>query len=65
MTTVRVGVQLQPQATGVDELRQAWRAADEIGRYVDAGASHVIVMVGSPFDLSSVESLIAQRDALS
>ncbi len=31
---------------------------------VDAGASHVIVMVGSPFDLSPLESLIAQRDTI-
>ena len=37
---------------------------DDIGRYVECGATHVIVMVGSPFDLSSLESLIRQRDAL-
>jgi probable F420-dependent oxidoreductase len=37
---------------------------DDIDRYVDAGATHVIVMVGSPFDLAPLESLIAQRDAL-
>ena len=37
---------------------------DDIGRYVDAGATHVIVMVGHPFDLSPLQSLIAQRDAL-
>ncbi len=36
----------------------------DVERYVEAGATHVIVMVGSPFDLSSLESLIAQRDAL-
>ena len=31
MSILRVGVQLQPQATTVDELRRAWRAADEMG----------------------------------
>ena len=36
---------------------------DDIGRYVEAGANHVIVMVGNPFDLSSLEALISQRDA--
>ena len=36
----------------------------DIGRYVDVGASHVIVMVGAPFDMAPLESLIAQRDAL-
>jgi probable F420-dependent oxidoreductase len=29
--TLRVGIQLQPQATTVDEMRRAWRAADEMG----------------------------------
>ena len=29
--TLRVGVQLQPQATTVEDLRAAWRAADEMG----------------------------------
>ena len=37
---------------------------DDIGRYVDVGATHVIVMVGSPFDLSPLESLLAQRDEI-
>ena len=36
----------------------------DIGRYVEVGATHVIVMVGSPFDLGPLESLIAQRDAI-
>ena len=36
----------------------------DVQRYVDAGASHVIVMIGSPFDLDPVADLIAQRDAL-
>jgi probable F420-dependent oxidoreductase len=31
MARFRVGVQLHPQATTVDELRTAWRAADELG----------------------------------
>ena len=30
-TTPKIGVQLHPQATTVDELRTAWRAADELG----------------------------------
>ena len=35
---------------------------DDIGRYVDAGATHVIVMVGNPYDMAPLESLIAHRD---
>jgi alkanesulfonate monooxygenase SsuD/methylene tetrahydromethanopterin reductase-like flavin-dependent oxidoreductase (luciferase family) len=31
MARFRVGVQLHPQATTIDELRAAWRAADELG----------------------------------
>ena len=31
MTTTKVGVQLHPQATSVANLREAWRAADELG----------------------------------
>ena len=38
---------------------------DDIGRYVDAGAEHVIVMVGAPFDLDPLQSLIDQRTARS
>ena len=37
---------------------------EDVGRYVDAGAEHVIVMIGSPFDLDPLQSLIDQRDAL-
>ncbi len=33
----------------------------DVGRYLDAGAQHVIVMCGSPFDLGPVEALLAQR----
>jgi probable F420-dependent oxidoreductase len=33
----------------------------DIGRYLDAGAQHIIVMCGSPFDLAPVEALLAQR----
>jgi len=36
----------------------------DVQRYVDAGATHVIVMIGSPFDLDPVADLIAQRDAM-
>ena len=31
MTTTKVGVQLHPQHTSMDDLRAAWRAADEAG----------------------------------
>ena len=31
MTAPKIGVQLHPQATTVDELRAAWRAADALG----------------------------------
>jgi len=44
-------------AVGADDV-------NDIGRYVEAGASHVIVMVGSPFDLAPLESLLAQRDQI-
>ena len=36
----------------------------DIERYVDSGATHVIVMIGSPFDLTPLESLIEQRDRI-
>lgn len=36
----------------------------DIGRYLEVGATHVIVMVGAPFDLGPLEALVAQRDAL-
>jgi probable F420-dependent oxidoreductase len=36
----------------------------DIGRYVEVGATHVIVMVGSPFDFAPLESLLAQRDEI-
>jgi alkanesulfonate monooxygenase SsuD/methylene tetrahydromethanopterin reductase-like flavin-dependent oxidoreductase (luciferase family) len=36
----------------------------DIGRYVEAGATHAIVMISEPFDLTPLESLLAQRDAL-
>ena len=41
-------------AVGADDV-------DDIGRYVDAGAQHVIVMVGAPFDLAPLQNLIDQR----
>jgi len=34
---------------------------EDVGRYVEAGADHVIVMIGSPFDLDPLSSLIEQR----
>ncbi len=36
----------------------------DIGRYLDAGADHIIVMSGAPFDLAPLQTLIDQRDAL-
>ena len=35
----------------------------DIGRYVDVGVDHIIVMTGAPFDLSPLQSLIDQRDS--
>ena len=31
MTTVQIGVQIQPQATTVAAMRECWKAADEMG----------------------------------
>ena len=36
----------------------------DMGRYVDAGADHVIVALNAPFDMAPLASLIEQRDAL-
>jgi len=36
---------------------------DDLDAYLDAGATHVIVMTGHPYDLGAVEALIARRDA--
>lgn len=35
--------------------------AEDVGRYLDAGATHVIVMIRSPFDFGPLQSLLAQR----
>jgi probable F420-dependent oxidoreductase len=35
---------------------------DALEGYLEAGATHLIVMVGHPFDLSPVETLLARRD---
>ncbi|RLE26662.1 MAG: LLM class F420-dependent oxidoreductase [Actinobacteria bacterium] len=35
--------------------------AEDVGRYLDAGATHIIVMIGSPFDFGPLRSLLAQR----
>jgi len=37
---------------------------DDVERYLEAGASHVIVMTGHPFDLDPLRRLISQRDAI-
>ena len=34
----------------------------DVNRYLDAGADHVIVMMGTPFDLGPLQALIDQRD---
>ena len=44
-------------AVGVDDVH-------DIERYVEVGATHVIVMVGNPYDVASLESLMAQRDQI-
>jgi probable F420-dependent oxidoreductase len=36
---------------------------DAVDAYLEAGATHLIVMTGSPFDLAPIERLIARRDA--
>lgn len=35
---------------------------DDIDAFLEAGATHVIVMTGNPYDLAAVEQLIAHRD---
>jgi probable F420-dependent oxidoreductase len=37
-------------------------AVGELDAFLEAGATHIIVMTGHPYDLSSVEQLIARRD---
>jgi probable F420-dependent oxidoreductase len=36
---------------------------DVVDAYLEAGATHIIVMTGAPFDLAPIERLIARRDA--
>jgi len=36
----------------------------DVERYLDAGATHVIVGIGTPFDLTALQSLIDQRDRI-
>src|SRR6188472_1683624 len=48
MSLMRVGVQLQPQATTVDELRRAWRAADEMGADSIWTWDHFFPLYGDP-----------------
>ena len=48
MSLLRVGVQLQPQATTVDELRRAWRAADEMGADSIWTWDHFFPLYGDP-----------------
>lgn len=43
-------------AIGPDEI-------DQLDAFLDAGATHLIVMTGHPFDMDPVEALIARRDA--
>ena len=46
--------------------RPAIQADDvnDIERYTDVGADHVILMSGGPFDLAPLQTLIDQRDSL-
>jgi probable F420-dependent oxidoreductase len=37
---------------------------DDVERYLEAGASHIIVMTPDPFDLSPLQRLIEQRDRI-
>jgi len=43
-------------AIGADDV-------DQLDAFLEAGATHVIVMTGHPYDLTAVETLIARRDA--
>ena len=43
-------------AIGPDDVEQ-------LDAFLDAGATHLIVMTGHPFDLDPIEALIARRDA--
>ncbi len=38
---------------------------EDVGRYVDLGVDHLVVMTGDPYDLDPLQRLIDQRDALS
>src|SRR3954447_12070441 len=48
MSAFRVGVQLQPQATSVAELRDAWRAADDLGVDTIWTWDHFYPLYGDP-----------------
>jgi len=37
---------------------------DDIERYLDAGAEHLLVMTPDPFDLEPLQRLIDQRDRI-
>jgi len=48
MSAFRVGVQLQPQATTVAEMRDAWRAADDLGVDTIWTWDHFYPLYGDP-----------------
>jgi probable F420-dependent oxidoreductase len=48
MSAFRVGVQLQPQATTIDDMRAAWRAADELGVDTIWTWDHFFPLYGDP-----------------
>lgn len=48
MTTPKIGVQLHPQGTTTDELRAAWRAADEMGAESIWVWDHFYPLYGDP-----------------
>jgi len=48
MSAFRVGVQLQPQATSVEDMRAAWRAADALGVDTIWTWDHFFPLYGDP-----------------
>jgi alkanesulfonate monooxygenase SsuD/methylene tetrahydromethanopterin reductase-like flavin-dependent oxidoreductase (luciferase family) len=48
MSTLRVGIQLHPQATTIDEIRAAWERADELGADSIWTWDHFFPLYGDP-----------------
>ena len=54
-----------PVTMRANEGRAVAISPDDVGNvdaFLDAGATHLIVMTGHPYDLGPVERLIARRD---